>query len=59
VWGERDALYGVAQAERLRHAVPGSQLVTVAGAGHAVPIERPADLAALIRRFLSPGPARR
>jgi pimeloyl-ACP methyl ester carboxylesterase len=54
IWGERDALYGLPTAERLRHAIPGAQLVTLPGAGHALTIERPADLAATIRQYLAP-----
>jgi pimeloyl-ACP methyl ester carboxylesterase len=52
VWGERDAYYGLPGAERLRHAIPGAQLVTIAGAGHLLTIERPIELAAQMRRFL-------
>lgn len=53
-WGERDALYDLSAAERLRHAIPGARLVTLAGAGHLLPIERPEELAELMRRFLVP-----
>jgi pimeloyl-ACP methyl ester carboxylesterase len=52
VWGERDALYGLPAAERLRHAIAAAQLITIAGAGHLLPIERPIELAAEMRRFL-------
>jgi pimeloyl-ACP methyl ester carboxylesterase len=54
VWGEHDALYGLPVAERTRHAIPGARLVTLAGAGHLLPIERPEELAATIRSFLLP-----
>jgi pimeloyl-ACP methyl ester carboxylesterase len=54
VWGERDALYGLPVAERMRHAIHGARLVTLAGAGHLLPIERPEELAAAIRGFLLP-----
>jgi len=54
VWGERDAVYGLPAAEHLRHAIPGSRLVTIAGAGHLLPIERPVELAEVMRRFLVP-----
>ncbi len=52
VWGERDEVYGLPAAERLRHAIPGAQLVTLAGAGHLLPIERPVELAEVMRGFL-------
>ena len=41
-------------AERMRHAIHGAQLVTLAGAGHLLPIERPEELAAAMRGFLLP-----
>jgi pimeloyl-ACP methyl ester carboxylesterase len=52
VWGERDALYGLPAAERLRHQVTAARLITIAGAGHLLPVERPIELAAEMRRFL-------
>ncbi|HWQ14366.1 MAG TPA: alpha/beta fold hydrolase [Roseiflexaceae bacterium] len=52
VWGERDALYGLPAAERLRHAIPGARLTTLPGAGHLLPLERPVELAEVMRRFL-------
>lgn len=52
VWGERDQIYGLPAAERLRHAIPGAALATLAGAGHLLSIERPAELAELMRSFL-------
>lgn len=60
VWGERDGVYDLRSAERLRHAIPGARLVTIAGAGHLVSIERPAELAELMRRFFAaPAPLQR
>lgn len=52
-WGEHDRLYGLSAAERLRHAIPGARLVTIAGAGHLPSIERPIELAELMRRFFA------
>lgn len=52
VWGERDRIYGLPAAEHLRHAIPGAQLTTIADAGHLLPIERPIELAEVMRRFL-------
>jgi pimeloyl-ACP methyl ester carboxylesterase len=54
IWGERDSVYGLPVAERMRHAIHGARLVTLAGAGHLLPIERPEELAATIRGFLLP-----
>ncbi len=51
IWGERDSIYGLHAAERLRHAVPGSQLHTMNGAGHLLPLEQPDGLAAVMRTF--------
>lgn len=52
VWGERDEVYPLPTAERLRHTIPGARLVSLAGAGHALTIERPVELAETIRAFL-------
>jgi pimeloyl-ACP methyl ester carboxylesterase len=54
VWGEQDTLYGLPVAERMRHAIHGARLVTLASAGHLLPLERPEELAATIRSFLLP-----
>jgi pimeloyl-ACP methyl ester carboxylesterase len=54
IWGEHDRIYGLKAAERLRHMLPGAQLVTLDGAGHLLPVERPAELAAAMRQFLAP-----
>jgi pimeloyl-ACP methyl ester carboxylesterase len=51
-WGERDEAYPLPTAERLRHAISGARLVTLAGAGHLLTVERPVELAALMRNFL-------
>jgi pimeloyl-ACP methyl ester carboxylesterase len=51
VWGERDRVVGLPEAERLRHAIPAAQIMTLPDAGHALTIERPADVAAIIRKF--------
>jgi 2-succinyl-6-hydroxy-2,4-cyclohexadiene-1-carboxylate synthase len=48
VVGERDEKFR-AIASRMVAAVPGSRLVVVAGAGHAVQLERPEAVAAAIR----------
>ncbi len=46
--GERDEKY-VALAERLAAAVPDATLAIVPGAGHALPLEAPAAVAAAVR----------
>ncbi len=47
VVGERDVKFA-AIGERLAQAIPGARLVTIEGAGHALPREAPAPLAAVI-----------
>jgi pimeloyl-ACP methyl ester carboxylesterase len=37
-------------------ALPAGQLAVVPGSSHAVPIEKPADVARLVVDFLSSGP---
>ncbi len=44
-WGDRDPFFAVAQGERTAHAA-GASLRVYAGAGHFLPHERPAEVAA-------------
>jgi pimeloyl-ACP methyl ester carboxylesterase len=53
VWGEHDGFYNLRAAEQLRRAVPGAQLVTLAGAGHLLSVERPVELTELMRAFFA------
>jgi pimeloyl-ACP methyl ester carboxylesterase len=55
VWGAADALWPLADAERLRREVAGSELHVVAGAGHMVQEERPEAVAELLARFATRG----
>lgn len=48
VVGERDLLKGPAYAEILRRAIPGSDMHIIAGAGHAVCWEQPAEFNRLL-----------
>ena len=50
--GERDAKF-VALGRRLAQALPLATLTIVAGAGHALPLEAPAAVAAAL---IAPGP---
>jgi len=49
--GEHDAKFR-AIAQEMARAIPGAALAIVAGAGHAVPLERAADCAAALDEFL-------
>jgi pimeloyl-ACP methyl ester carboxylesterase len=55
LWGESDGVYAVAGAPALRKRLPGSTLVTLPEAGHLPMVERPAETAALLIRFLRAG----
>jgi pimeloyl-ACP methyl ester carboxylesterase len=54
VWGERDVFVDPAYAARWLELTPGAELeaVTVGGAGHMVPYERPDTLADAVLSFL-------
>lgn len=56
LWGERDALWPLSDAERLRREIAGSALATIAGAGHMLPEERPAEVAAQLRVWITREP---
>jgi pimeloyl-ACP methyl ester carboxylesterase len=50
VWGDKDPIFPLAQAERTAAALR-SELVVLEDTGHFVPVERPAELAAVIERL--------
>ena len=52
VVGSRDALLSPDESRRLAEALPGGRLVSLEGVGHALPLERPHELAALVREFV-------
>ena len=52
VWGEDDAWIPVDRAHRLAAAIPGAELELIPGAGHLVQLDRPAELAAVLERWL-------
>jgi pimeloyl-ACP methyl ester carboxylesterase len=53
VWGDDDKVVPISAAERFKAALPNSRLEIVKGAGHAVEMEKPADLANLVLPFLA------
>ena len=56
VWGDRDPFFSVEQARRTAAAAPGSpEPHILEGAGHFLPEERPAELAAAVRRLTRAG----
>jgi pimeloyl-ACP methyl ester carboxylesterase len=52
VWGDADAIVPRVCAEQYRRLLPDAQLEIVGDCGHAVDMERPAELAAIVSRFL-------
>jgi pimeloyl-ACP methyl ester carboxylesterase len=50
VWGANDKVVPVACAQQYARSIPGAKLEMVAGAGHLVEFEQPADIAAMIAR---------
>jgi len=53
VVGEKDALTPPAFSERMAAAIPGARLVTIPGAGHLAPMERPGAVAAALGDFFA------
>ncbi len=49
--GEADALTPPADSQAMAAAIPGSKLVTVPGAGHLTPMERPGAVASALGEF--------
>jgi pimeloyl-ACP methyl ester carboxylesterase len=52
--GEHDELTPPEDARRMSESIPGAQFVSIAGAGHASPIERPRAVAAALAAFFRP-----
>jgi pimeloyl-ACP methyl ester carboxylesterase len=52
-WGDRDPFFSVAQGRRTAKAIAGARFELLAGAGHFLPAERPAQVAALIAQLVS------
>jgi len=55
--GGADAVVRPRWSEAMHRNLPGSRLVVYPHAGHAVPTERPGDIAELILSLLPSGPA--
>jgi len=53
VVGERDVLTPPADSEAMAAAIPGAKLVTIPGAGHLAPMERPKAVAGALAEFFS------
>ncbi len=54
LWGERDALFGRQEQDRLAAAIPGARLTVYPDTGHCPNWERPEDVAADLNAFLLP-----
>jgi pimeloyl-ACP methyl ester carboxylesterase len=57
VWGDEDAVIPVGHARRGHAAMPGSELVVLAGVGHFPPLEASAALVTAVADFLDRVPA--
>jgi len=55
--GERDVLTPPADSEAMAAAIPGARLVTIAGAGHLAPMERPKAVSQALEEFFVAAPA--
>ncbi len=53
VWGDRDRVIPVSHAHAAHALIPNSRLEVVKGAGHFVPLERPATFVAVLEDFLA------
>ncbi len=52
VWGEHDKVISRATANQWKSALPNARVEIVKGAGHAIDMEKPAELAKLLAAFL-------
>jgi len=56
VWGREDTWIPVAHAARFADAIPGAASIILEDCGHTPQEEKPAEVAALLQRFLGPAP---
>jgi 3-oxoadipate enol-lactonase len=56
VVGELDVLTPPSEAQAMASGIPGARLVTIPGAGHLAPMERPRAVADALRAFFEAGP---
>jgi pimeloyl-ACP methyl ester carboxylesterase len=54
LWGREDTWIPVAHARRFTDAIPGATAVVLSACGHTPQEETPAEVAALLARFLRP-----
>ena len=52
VWGEHDKIVPISAAEAFKKALPNARLEIVKGSGHAVGLEKPAELLAIVDSFI-------
>ncbi|WP_426187278.1 alpha/beta fold hydrolase [Microbacterium sp. TWP3-1-2b2] len=52
IWGADDTWIPVARAHRLQSSIPGSTLSVVKDSGHLIQLDAPADLTAILTRWL-------
>lgn len=58
ITGDKDGIAPPDAVSRLHTAIPSSRLEIVAGGGHLLPMEQPADVAAILNDFLATSAAR-
>jgi pimeloyl-ACP methyl ester carboxylesterase len=51
VWGEEDRVVPVSAADAWAQAMPRARVERIAGCGHCIDMERPAELARLVTTF--------
>jgi len=51
VWGRQNRIAPGICGEQYREAIPRARLETISGAGHFLEVEKPAELARLVREF--------
>ena len=53
VWGDKDKIVPVSTAKKWQKSLPKAKIEIVKGSGHAVDMEKPAELAKLVKSFLA------
>ena len=53
IGGEKSEFYSLESTQKMAHLIKGAKVITIANAGHLVPLENPVDFARVVREFIN------
>lgn len=52
IWGDQDPFFSIKQGQRTAHAIPGANFISLTGAGHFLPEERPIEIISELKKLI-------